>query len=132
MASSSGKDGTAVVNGAAANGLRGWRVEESGEVLDATDAEAAGTGQSDTGVNDIRVNLKGFHKLGSGPFPGLRRGSQISSVVLNLNKNVAGAAWSFTLLVVTEVRSMSEVRGQIEWDVDCENAVGGTYSGPTT
>jgi hypothetical protein len=134
MATTSGKHGTGSIGGSpgtAIDGLTKWTVDEKGDELDATDAEANGVGQVDVGVIEPTVTVEGFHKLSSGPFPGLRVGTELTNVYLTLNKYIANSSWIFTKLVVTQINSMSEVRGQIRWSVTARNAVGGTYTGPT-
>lgn len=131
MASTTGKYGRGLIASAAMAGLTQWTVEEVGDELDSTNAESNGLEEIDVGVIGPRITLEGYHKLGSGPFPGLRTGTLITNVTLFLNRNVSASTWAFTAIVVTRVRSSMEVRGQIRFSVEARNAEGGTWVGPT-
>lgn len=114
----------------AINGLQEWNVEETGDTLDATDAESGGVENTDVGVIGARISISGVHKLSSGPFPGMRTGTILTDLTLHLNSTVMNALWKFPSSIITRCTSASRVRGQITWS--SENRNKGVYTGPTT
>lgn len=130
--STSGKWGSGLIGATpvAITGMQEWTVEETGDALDATDAESGGVEDTDVGVIGARISIRGVHKLGSGPFPGMRTGNLISALKLYLNKNTLTSSWDFPSAIIVRCTSSSRVRGQIEWSAELRNK--GVYTGPTT
>jgi hypothetical protein len=115
-------------------GLYEMEPREEGDRLDATDSESGGMGDTDVGVKQLRVRLRGNHKIGSGPWPGLAVDTVLTDLKLYLQSPLAspltGPFWHLPSAVVVSAGNPTSVRGKIEYEVEIDSK--GTYVAPTT
>ena len=113
-------------------GLYEFTVDEEGDRLDATDAESDGKGDTDVGVTQLRVRLRGNHKIGDGPWPGMSAGTELTDLKLYLQStsgsSLTGPYWDVPLAVVVRGSQPVSVRGKIEWEVEVDSK--GDYTPP--
>jgi hypothetical protein len=113
-------------------GLYEFTADEEGDRLDATDAESDGKGDTDVGVTQLRVRLRGNHKIGDGPWPGLSVGTQIEDLKLYLQSAsgspLTGPFWQLPSAVAVRASQPVSVRGKIEWEAEVDSE--GGYSAP--
>ncbi len=140
MASTTGKyaiiridaTGSGALPGTPLYGVQNWTVSLQSDRLDSTDSESGGIEEIDAGVTGISVSVSGVHKLTQGPFPDFEPGAFAEDCAFYLNSTDTSSKHTFTKLVVLSCRSSAEIRGQIRYEIEMANAVGGTWTTSTS
>lgn len=126
--STSGKYATVTALGVALPGLQEWSVSETGDNLDATTADGAGFGDTDTGVDELEITLRGLVKLGSTVLPGIKRGTIFTNLYLYADRTTANPVWAVAQSISLGPVNTVRIRGQIEYSVTVKSK--GVYVGP--
>jgi len=126
--STSGKYATVTALGVALPGLQEWSVSETGDNLDATTADGAGFGDTDTGVDELEITLRGLVKLGSTVLPGIKRGTIFTNLYLYADRTTANPVWAVAQAISLGPVNTVRIRGQIEYSVTVKSK--GVYVGP--
>lgn len=126
--STSGKYATVTALGVALPGLQEWSVSETGDNLDATTADGAGYGDTDTGINELEITLRGLVKLGSTVLPGIARGTLFTNLYLYADRTTANPVWAVPISISLGPVNTVRIRGQIEYSVTVKSK--GSYTGP--
>lgn len=129
----SGKFMTFSVGGVEVSGNFAWKVTEGGDVLDATVGANRGWETEDMGVQNLRVNVRGYMDvtIGSG-YALVRRGQIIADVNFYRHIDDALPAYTVAEMLAAQSDQGGEVRGKIEWSADLHSRGDGvTYNDPS-